>query len=58
MTDEDRISELLSILREAMPVIERAATEEARSNRAPTGLTPKTKAKRLYERAQAALKST
>ncbi len=49
LTEEDRANaqliaaapELLAALRDALPVIERAATEERRANKAPTGFPPK-----------------
>lgn len=48
----------LELLREALPLIERAATEEARRNRAPTGMAPKTDAGDLLRRVRDALKET
>ena len=40
-------ADLLTIVREAMPVLRRHATEEARANRAPTGLPKRTGAREL-----------
>ena len=40
-------ADLLTIVREAMPILRRHATEEARANRAPTGLPKRDTAKQL-----------
>jgi hypothetical protein len=43
--------ELLTILRDALPSLERLAVEEARRNMAPMGLPKRTAAKELFESA-------
>jgi hypothetical protein len=43
------------LLRQALPIIRRAATEEARSNRAPTGLPRRTEMQDLLTRVEALL---
>jgi hypothetical protein len=45
----------LDLLAEALPIIRRAATEEARANLAPTGLPRRTQMKCLLKRCEAAL---
>lgn len=46
---------LKDLLRRALPLIERAATEEARGNRAPTGLPPRTEKRDLLAEVKSAL---
>ena len=47
--------DMYEALKEAVPLIERAATEEARSNLAPTGLAKRGEKKKLLAAAKAAL---
>jgi hypothetical protein len=47
--------ELLEALEAALSSLERIATEEARANRAPTGLPPRTEARDRWERARSAI---
>ncbi len=56
-TEAARLEALVIALREALPLIERAATEEARGNRAPTGQPPRTARREQWERATALLTS-
>lgn len=51
----DAAPDLLAALEDALPTLERAATEEARANKAPTGLPPKTDAMQRWEAARAAI---
>jgi hypothetical protein len=57
MNMPDAIAALVSALQDAIPVLERAATEEARANLAPRGLKKSTIALERLERAKAALKN-
>ncbi len=56
-TEAERLEALATALREALPLIERAATDEARSNRAPTGMMPRSVRREQWERAKALLAS-
>ncbi len=56
-TEAERLEALADALREALPLIERAATEEARGNRAPTGQPPRAARREQWERAKALLAS-
>ena len=47
--------ELFAALQAALPVLERAATEEARGNKAPTGLPPRTGARARWNTTRALL---
>ena len=48
--------DLLAALEESLHALERLATEEARGNKAPTGLAPRTEARDLWDRARAAIR--
>ncbi len=56
-TEDERLEALVTALREALPLIERAAADEARSNRAPTGMMRRSVRYTQWERAKALLAS-
>ena len=55
MTDTEQ---LLQIIRDALPVLRRAAAEEARANLAPRGLPKRDAMLKLLRRAELALKGS
>ena len=56
--NNELLDELVSVLQQSIPSLERLALEEARANQAPTGLKKRTNAADLLRRAKAVIKKS